>query len=297
MRSAEHERAAVATLTGPGTSPSPRLSRSTLDRLAGRLADRLILGPTRHEIAASGRSLIRVPCGDGHLELWTQGRGAAETESVGPCVLKFPGTESRAEDAESLALHCWRELGVTLWSVNPPGYGNSSGAASLANIPAMATAAVEAMRQAVGHRPMIAEGGSLGCVAALYLAARGRVDGLVLRNPPPLREVVRARSGWWSLGLVPALLERGIPEAIDSIRNAAAAKVPAVFVTAYRDEVVPVACQYRIIDAYGGACQVLEQSEGGHATPLSETETARLEQLATWVLADIDRRRLRSQTS
>jgi pimeloyl-ACP methyl ester carboxylesterase len=265
-------------------------SRTTLDRLAGRLADRLILGPTRHEIAASGRSAIRVPCGAGHLELWVQGRGAEETESAGPCVLKFPGTESRAEDAESLALHCWRDLGVTLWSVNPPGYGNSSGAASLANIPAMAIAAVEAMRQETGHRPIIAEGGSLGCVAALYLAAQGRVDGLLLRNPPPLREVVRARTGWWSLGLVPVLLERGIPEAIDSIRNAAAAKVPAVFVTAYQDRVVPLACQYRIIDAYGGACRVLEQLAGGHATPLSETETGRLKQLATWVLAEIDRR-------
>ena len=75
MRNAERETAAVATSTASETSPRMSRSRATLDRLARRLADRLILGPTRHEITASGRSAIRIPYGDGHLELWTQGKG------------------------------------------------------------------------------------------------------------------------------------------------------------------------------------------------------------------------------
>jgi pimeloyl-ACP methyl ester carboxylesterase len=254
-----------------------------LKRLASHLADRLILGPTTHEIAAPERSAIRIGHAGGHLELWAQ-----ETGATGPLVLKFPGTESRAEDAESLALGCWSATGVTVWAVNPPGYGNSSGSASLEKIPAMANAAVEAIGESAGERPILAEGFSLGCVAALYLAAQGRVDGLLLRNPPPLREVIRDRTGWWSLGLVPALLARGIPEAVDSIKNAAASKIPALFLVAHRDQVVPLACQYRIIDAYGGDKRVLDQIEGGHATPLSEGERDRLGQLAAWLLDAIE---------
>jgi len=262
-------------------------SRATLDRLAGRLSDRLILGPTRHAIQAPNKAPVRFPFGDGHLELWTETSKARDGKS-GPVVLKFPGTESRAEDAESLALHCWNGLDVTVWSVNPPGYGASSGRASLANIPAMATAAVAAIREVVGERPIVAEGFSLGCVAALYLGAQGRVDGLLLRNPPPLRELVRYRTGWWNLGLVPALLARGIPNTVDSIRNAAECTVPALFITAFQDRVVPVACQYRIIDAYGGDRRVLKQPQGGHATPLTESEMNRLEQLAAWLLDELD---------
>ena len=257
-----------------------------LERFCGTLADRMILGPTRHAIPAPNKAPVRLPFGDGHLELWAES-SEAPAGKPGPVVLKFPGTESRAEDAESLALRCWNGSAVTVWSVNPPGYGASSGRASLANIPAMATAAVAAIREVVGEQPIVAEGFSLGCVAALYLGAQGRVEGLLLRNPPPLRELIRYRTGWWSLDLVPALLARGIPNAIDSIANAAGCKVPALFLTAFRDQVVPVACQYRIIDAYGGDRRVLEQPQGGHATPLSDAEMNRLKQLAGWLLDNL----------
>jgi pimeloyl-ACP methyl ester carboxylesterase len=154
----------------------------------------------------------------------------------------------------------------------------------------MATAAVVAIREAAGERPIVAEGFSLGCIAALYLGAHGRVDGLLLRNPPPLRELIHYRTSWWTPGLVPALVARGIPEAIDSVGNAAGCKVPALFVTASQDQVVPAEYQYRIIDAYGGDHRVLEQPQGGHATPLSESEINQLERLAAWLLGNLDSR-------
>ena len=262
----------------------------TLNRISAALADRLILSPTRHWIAAPEKSRIHLAHGESHIELWAQ-RSAGEQGAVpGPFVLKFPGTGSRAEDAESLALRCWKDRDVTLWSVNPPGYGNSGGRASLHNIPTMALAAVGRMREVAEGRPIVAEGFSLGCVAALFLAARGEVYGLLLRNPPPLHEVVRHRTRRWSLGLLPALISRGIPPSIDSIRNAAACSVPALFVTALRDPVVPAVCQRRIVDAYAGAYRVLEQPEGEHATPLSALEMARLKRSAAWLLDSVQRR-------
>lgn len=263
----------------------------SLNGISAALADRLILSPTRHPVPAPGKSSLRLARGDVDLELWIQSSEAGDGAGPGPFVLKFPGTGSRAEDAETLALRCWDDLDVTVWSVNPPGYGNSGGRASLRNIPTMAMAAVDSIRMAAGERPIIVEGFSLGCVAALYVAARGAVDGLLLRNPPPLREVVRHRTGRWSLGLVPALISRGIPVSIDSIRNAAACSVPALFVTALRDPVVPAVCQRRIVDAYAGACRVLEQPEGEHATPFSALEMARLKRSAAWLLDSVQRRR------
>jgi pimeloyl-ACP methyl ester carboxylesterase len=160
------------------------------------------------------------------------------------------GTGSRAEGAENLAMRCWEDRDVVLWSVNPPGYGNSGGRASLRNISTMATATAERIRDAAGERPVTAEGFSLGCVAALFLSAQGHVAGLILRNPPPLREVARHRTGWWGLGLLPALIAAGIPETADSVSNAAACRVPALFFTALRDQVVPANCQQLILDGW-----------------------------------------------
>lgn len=254
------------------------------------LADHVILDPTRHQINATERKPFRLAYDDGHLELWAQRSEAGEGKDSGPFVLKFPGTGSRAEDTESLALQCWEDRDVTLWCVNPPGYGNSSGRASLRHIPTMAMAAVSRIRTVADGRPIVAEGFSLGCVAALFLAAQGEVDGLLLRNPPPLREVVHHRTGWWSLGLLPALIVPGISEAIDCIRNAAACKVPALFITSLRDRIVPAKCQYRIVDAYSGPHQVLEQPDGGHGTPLSETEMLRLKNIADWLLDCLEKK-------
>jgi pimeloyl-ACP methyl ester carboxylesterase len=266
-----------------------------IDWISAALADRLILVPTRHRITARDKSPILLPHGDSHIEIWMQQRAGRQDAVPGPFVLKFPGTGSRAEDAESLALQCWAGRDLTLWSVNPPGYGNSGGRASLSNIPSMAMTAVAEIREAANGRPVIAEGFSLGCVAALFLAARGEVDGLILRNPPPLREVVRHRSARWGFGLLAAFVSGGIPVAIDSVRSAAACSVPALFVVALRDQAVPASCQRLVLNAYRGDHKLLDQAEADHATPLSESETARLKTLADWLLDNIERQRSGSQ--
>ena len=260
-----------------------------LARISRLLADRMILGPTRHDIDVPHRSPLRISNGTGHLEVWTQTRKTGATAEPGLLVLNFPGTESRAEDAESLLWASRDDLEVTLWSVNPPGYGNSSGRPSLDNIPGMATAALLAMEEIAAERPILAEGFSLGCVAALYLAAEGLVDGILLRNPPPLRELVSHHTGGRRLGLFSGLIARGIPESIDSLRNAAASKVPAVFVTALQDGVVPASYQRQIIAAYGGAYRVLEQPEAGHATLPTESEMVQLKVLTGWLFDQINR--------
>jgi pimeloyl-ACP methyl ester carboxylesterase len=117
----------------------------------------------------------------------------------------------------------------------------------------------------------------------LYLAARHALAGLILRNPPPLREVMLARFGWWPLNPGVRLLARQVPSELCAIRNAASATAPAIFVTAQRDRVVPPRCQQQLVDAYAGPKQVLPLAQADHHTPLSDEETEQYRQRLDWL--------------
>lgn len=249
----------------------------------GWLTDRLILCPTRDPIEATDKTRRLIPLGDGQLEIWTQRVGADPSARADLYVLKFPGTAGRAERATVHPADAWPELGVELWSVNPPGYGGSSGTASLHQIPAFAEAALAQLQAEAAGRPVAVTGSSLGCVSALYLAARHPVAGLILRNPPPLREVILARFGWRTLHVGARLIARQIPEELDAIRNAAAARAPAVFVTALSDRVVPPECQRQIVEAYQGPRRVLPLAEADHHTPLTDDEAEQYRELLVWL--------------
>ena len=248
------------------------------------LTDRIILEPSRHDIAVPHKQRKLLSNAGDHLELWVHRAGAVhEGSDPDLYVLKFPGTASRAEDSTSLVESCWPELCVEIWAVNPPGYGGSSGRPSLRHIPSMASRALDELKAHASERPLLIAGGSLGCVSALYLAANDRVDGLLLQNPPALRETIEARSGWWHFAWARSAIARQIPGVLDSIRNAAETRVPAVFLVAERDRIVPAHVQRQIIEAYAGPKQVLNRPGADHDTPLDENDLQQLRSLATWL--------------
>jgi pimeloyl-ACP methyl ester carboxylesterase len=140
------------------------------------------------------------------------------------------------------------------------------------------------VKPAADGRPLVIAGGSLGCVSALYLAARHEtIDGLLLQNPPALREVIQAQSGWWHFAWARALIARQVPATLDSIHNASQAGAPAVFLVALQDRIVPARHQRQIIDAYAGPKQVLDRAEADHDTPLHRSDVQELHTLATWL--------------
>ncbi len=247
------------------------------------LTDRLILCPTRHPIDANGKTPRCVRWGGGQLEIWTQRVGCEPSAVAELYVLKFPGTAGRAERSTVHPADAWPGLAVELWTVNPPGYGGSSGTASLHHTAAVADAALEQLRAQAAGRPIAITGSSLGCVSALYLAARHAVAGSILRNPPPLREVMLARFGWWPLKPGVQLLARQVPPELCAIRNAAAATAPAIFITARQDRVVPPSCQQQIADAYAGPKQTLYLAQADHHTPMSDEETEQYRQRLDWL--------------
>lgn len=250
---------------------------------ASWLTDRIILQPTRHSLHVPQKNSLLLPHGDGEMEVWVHriGQGAQQVPDL--YVLEFPGTASRAEDTTDFVEGCWSQRCVEIWAVNPPGYGNSSGTASLKKLSAMAERALTEIRQAAGETPVVVAGGSLGSVSALYLAAHFKVEAVLVQNPPALREGVLAQSGWWHFKWLTRWIAAQIPHELDSLANARRATAPAVFVTAQQDRVVPARIQRQVIDAYHGPLKVFSIPDADHDTPLTEADLEQLRHLVDWL--------------
>lgn len=248
-----------------------------------QIADRLILQPTRNPVSSFGKTRRPIRCGAGTVEAWTQQIGATHSKDVDVFVLKFVGTDERAERTNYQPLSCWGDLSGEVWAVNPPGYGGSTGRASLRSFAAAGRAAYLEISQIANGRPIVVMGTSLGCITALYLGANHKIDGLVLRNPPPLRQLIVGEHGWWNLWVGAMLVSTQVPDYLCSIRNASKCSVPAVFVGSARDRLVPPAYQARVVKAYGGPMRIMRLRKGNHSTPMNAMEQIRFRQEMNWL--------------
>jgi pimeloyl-ACP methyl ester carboxylesterase len=225
-------------------------------------ADGLILHPSRNPLECeAARRTIEFESGE--LELWTiRGRqpkdGAPEF-----FVLSFIGNGDRAEEWATFESDTWRDSPAEIWIVNYPGYGRSTGPATLGRIPPAALVAYDELRKVAADRPILVSGNSLGSAVALYVAASRPVAGAVLRNPPPLRSLILGRYGWWNLWIGAGIVASQVPSELDSIGNARKSSAPALFIRASDDDVVPPSYQQDVVDAYAGEKQVVLFS-GGH---------------------------------
>ncbi len=232
----------------------------------GRLGDRLILWPTTAPIDPRGATRMLLPWEGGDLEILKASSSHQEPELF---VLRFYGNADRAERWVTSEAQAWRDVPLELWGVNYPGFGLSTGPAQLTRIADAALIAYDALRAQAGDRPIFVFGTSLGTTAALHVASERQIAGLVLTNPPPLPELILGEHGWWNLWLIAFPVSRQIPNALDSRANAQRVRVPAVFVLADHDEVVPHKYHQLITEAYSGKKDVFIQQGAGHNTPLS----------------------------
>ena len=122
------------------------------------LTDRIILQPTRHRLDAPQKRPLLLSHGDGSIEIWIHRVGSNTRASPSLFMIEFPGTASRAEHGIDFAEKCWSLPCVEIWAVNPPGYGRSSGTASLKNLAATATRVLNKVRQVAQDKPVIAAG-------------------------------------------------------------------------------------------------------------------------------------------
>ena len=253
--------------------------------MLARLADRLLLCPSRNVLPIDEKLPRRLPHRAGELEVFTMRPEAAREPQA--FVLKFSGAGGRAERAGIHPAEIWPQLNAEVWAVNYPGYGNSSGRASLNALVAAAQATYEHLAEIAAGRPIIVTGNSIGCTCALYLAARMPIAALLLRNPPPLRQVIVGRFGWWNLGLGAGLIARQVPHELCSLSNAAQAQAPSVFVTSGADRIVPPQYQQRIFDAYAGPKRQIVDPAADHATPLASELEPEYRQALDWLAGQL----------
>jgi uncharacterized protein len=248
---------------------STRLRSSLLAALAVGLsqaafgcnfADTVLLWPPSGPAETNGAAR-RVIAADGkELEIWTT--PPANGKKPAAYVLRFYGNGDRAD------FHVGEESSqfpdAEMWGVNYPGYGGSRGPATLRGVAAAAVASYDAVAAEARGLPILAFGSSLGTTAALHVAAMRNVHALLLVNPPPLRQLIVGEYGWWNLWALAGGTAAQVPAELDSLQNARNARMPAVFVMAEKDEVVPPEYQQQVIGAYAGRKEVIVVPGGTH---------------------------------
>jgi pimeloyl-ACP methyl ester carboxylesterase len=164
-----------------------------------------------------------------------------------------------------------------------PGYGGSSGKARLKSIGPAALASFDVLAREAGGKPIIVAGHSIGTTAAIYVARERPVAGVFLHNPPPLKQLILGKFGWWNLWLGAAPIALQVPGELDSIENAKHVKAPAVFVLAEADSLVPGKYQRRVTDAYAGEVRVLDLKGAEHNDPPEEIAPEELKAAVDWL--------------
>jgi pimeloyl-ACP methyl ester carboxylesterase len=248
------------------------------------LPDRLILFPTTNRIDAGAAVRKPIPFDGGELEIWmARSRLAQQRGQPEIYVLRFYGNADRADRWVADEAEMWDDRAVEVWGMNYPGFGGSTGPARLARLGPAALAAFDALKDIAGDRPIIVFGASLGTTTALHIAAHRKVAGLILHNPPALRQIILRQFGWWNLWLFAGPMARKIPADLDSVANARVSRVPAIFLLAENDEVVAPKFQRLVVDAYAGEKRVIPLAGAGHNSPVEGAGLANFHDALDWL--------------
>ena len=171
-------------------------------------------------------------------------------------VLKFPGTAGRAERASNWPVEFLPEANTNLCTWNAPGYGGSSGPATLTNMARRAARFLSLVtREYQSQQPRVwLIGNSLGCATATYLASQTEIaiDGMILRNPPPLVETVKRVARQYPFGRLTDKIAESLPPEMNLSLTAPRANVPTVMLQSERDQLVPPPLQMEVFDALPG---------------------------------------------
>jgi uncharacterized protein len=248
------------------------------------LLDSFVLCPTTEPVDAGKAVRRTVSFEKGDLEIWVS-RSTGNGDSSRPefYLLCFYGNGTRAEDGIQIDL--FPDKSCEIWGVNYPGYGGSTGPARLAKVGPAALKAFDALAGVAKDRPIMLVGYSFGTAAALYVAASRPVAGVILQDAPALRQMIVGEYGWWNLWLLAGPLALKVPVALDSVDNAKATEVPAIFLVDELDTTVPPKYQRLVIQAYAGTKQVISVPKAHHVEPLAGSVLLQVQHWADNVLS------------
>ena len=246
------------------------------------LLDRMVLRPSREPLDAgeqrSMRSKVQIGHGDETIAWFLHG----ELSACRTLVLKFPGTAGRAERSTSFPAGLMtssdadadaesnRDVAVATW--NPPGYGRSTGAPHLSTMADAACAWADdviARGTEFGAPPRVVLcGNSLGCCIASAVAATVEPEWMLLRNPPPLRQVVPAVAARYPLGRLVRPVVDALPTPMDLEATLPTVRCPVLMLTSGDDRLVDPASQSRLLGLHPGFnVQVVMEGLDHHDPP------------------------------
>ncbi|HEV8379299.1 MAG TPA: hypothetical protein VGP99_10650 [Tepidisphaeraceae bacterium] len=251
--------------------------------MIGGCANFFILFPSNDRVDAPGAQRRTIDFDGGQLEILTARSPTAINREPEAYILRFCGNAERAEWNACRFTGGWTDRPVEMWSVNHPGFGGSSGSARLDRLAPAAMAAYDALAKEAAGKPIYISATSLGSTMALHVAKQRPVAGLIMRTPPPLRQLILQRHGWWNLWLLATPVAMGVPSDIDSIANAKKVTVPAVFILLDNDTVVPLKYQQKVVDAYAGPKQVIISHGGDHNSILTPAAMNELTAKIDWL--------------
>jgi uncharacterized protein len=246
-------------------------------------ADRFILFPTNHPIDAQGAQARYIPFDGGRLEIFCARSPAAKNREPEAYVLRFVGNAARAEWAAPADAMLWKDKPVEIWAVNYPGFGRSTGPATLPRLAPAGLAAYDALQAHAGTRRIFIAAESLGTTVALRVASQRPTSGLVLRAPVPLRNIILGQFGWWNLWLAAGVVAMGVPDQLDSLSNASHCTAPAIFALIETDEVVPCSYQRMVLDAYRGPSRTIERAANDHNGPWTPAALIEFNSAVNWL--------------
>lgn len=224
--------------------------------------DRMVLRPSRHPLEHPLQQREMLEFGKRKLECFVQ-RNFEPEGTPELLVLKFPGTAGRAERSTRFPMSMMESHRVEMWTWNPPGYGRSEGRASLSAIADASVAFWEQVSRRAGNGVVTTWlcGNSLGCVAALHVAATCHPEtsrtGMVLRNPPSLIPVVKRVAQRYPLGWLTGPVIESLCDSMNAMQTAGRSTLPAVFLQSELDALVPPDEQDRLITNYAGPTRVV----------------------------------------
>lgn len=265
--------------------------------LRRRILDRCILRPSRDRLPHEPKQRFEMLLGNLTTEYFVEEIPSPSDDPPELLIIKFPGTAGRAERATgwpSGALNDFRsdsgprrQIACRIVSWNAPGYGQSGGRASLATIPHYASQFCERLLDSLADCPQRVwlAGNSLGCATATYVASQlpQAIDGLLLRNPPPLVETVKRVADRYPLGGWTAPIAESLPLEMNLLQTASQASCPVVVLHSELDALVPTELQQLVFDSFSSPKRMVTLEGIGHAGLYLDEHQAPIREAVQWL--------------
>lgn len=249
----------------------------------GCVANLLVLG-ANHDTIDHGSAQQKILQIDGRaVECWVARSPGAVGREPAAFSLMFTGKGGRVDQWIVAVANAWEDKPIEVWGMNYPGSGGSDGPVELKLVSPTAVGAYDALRKVAGSRPIFLQGASFGSAVSLSVAARRPVAGLILHNPPPLKQLILGNYGWWNLWLVAGPVAMQIPDDLDAIANARATTAPCVFILSGADHLVPPRYQQLVVRAYGGPARIIDLPGLGHDAGLPHEAAEELGRDQQWL--------------